>query len=431
MVRINQLLTFLVIGLLLTGTSLARGKEKIKRLTPTGKGSTGLFNLYVADTLRQGEVSIGLNSIHFNREPGDLDFTLFPVSITVGLHDRVESFIFWEAHRRVNADAIKVNKVAPGGAIVPARLRNPVGTVAYFNDAPFMDVGFGSAPGELWTGVKFNLLSERRGDPFGVALQPIIKFPLSEDRTRLLRGLTNGAIEAGYDIILSKDLGGGTLTGNYGHLFAEDSKGIDLQNRLNYGLGYEKPIGTGKVQVILELVGSLFFGERTGIANPKSPLDFYSGLRFSPSRWISISAAYNANFRYIDQKLPIYGIQSTDRSGWFAQVVFHRKTNQPPTVECVPTSAVVRQGDSVTIRALIADPDDDLLSMTWRASAGAISQRDSLVVFDSTGVKPGRYSVRAEISDGEHIATCSTYITVVTVEKRKMPPGASSVSVIR
>ena len=123
----------------------------------------------------------------------------------MGLHDRVEFFVSWEAHRKVNADAIRVDKIAPGAPIVPARLDNNLGTVGFFNDAPFLDVGSGKGSGELWIGTKFNLLSELQGAPLGLAIQPVIKVPLSDSRSRLLQGLTNGALEAGFDLILDSE----------------------------------------------------------------------------------------------------------------------------------------------------------------------------------------------------------------------------------
>ena len=416
MVWLRQLLIFSALAFLIITTASARNKEKIKQLTPSAKGSTGLFNLFVADSLRQGEFSLGLNLTHFNREPGDLDFTLFPVSLTVGLHDRIEFFVSWEAHRQVNADAIRVDKIAAGDPILPARLNNTVGTVAFFNDAPFLDVGSGEGSGELWIGSKVNLLSELQGDPLGLAIQPVIKFPLSDSRSRLLQGLTNGAIESGFDLILSKELPrGGTFTANYGHLFVGSSQDVNLQNRINYGVGSAMPIGTGQILTIVELVGSLFVGEGGAGANPKSPLDLYLGLQVSSSKWMSLSAAYNINLHTIDPDLPNFSIQSTDRSGWFFQVAFHRKINRAPTIRCDPEHAVVGEGDSATVRGQITDSDDSFLSLTWRASSGHISPQGTTVVFASTGLQAGKYTVTAEVGDGERTASCSTEITV---EKR-------------
>ena len=414
----DRLLMLSMVGILCFLPCLARNKERVKHLGSTGKGSSGLFNLYVPDTLRRGEASLGFSGIHLNREPGALEFTLFPLSLAVGLDDRVEIFTSWEANRRVNARAIKTFKLGSDSPVSPAVLQNSTATAAYFNDAPFLDVGFGSGAGELWTGLKFNVLSESRGSPFGLAWQPVVKLPLSQSRSRLLRGLTNGSIEAGYDFLFSKEVGEGLLVANYGYLFTESSQGIDLQHRLNYGIGYERPLGSPHVRVLLELLGSRFFGGRSGLANPKSPLDFYSGLRFSPAHWISISAAYGANFNQIDPSLPIYQIPSASRNGFFLQVAFHRKVNRPPSVQCNPLDILVREGETVVIRVAIADPDDDLLSLTWTASAGAISRRNTAVVFDSSGLEEGRYVVTAEVGDGRQTSSCSSIIRVEKEERR-------------
>lgn len=240
MLRPRHLAAPLVLIFLLTAVGLAQDKEKIKYLTPTWKGSTGLFNLFVADTLRQGEWSIAADSLKFNREPGDLDFEIFPLSITLGLTDRIEMFASFEAYKRVHADDIQVNKILTRNSpLVPARLRQTVpgqpGILAWYNDTPFMDVGFGDGTGDLWAGLKINVMSERRGSPFGLALQPIARFHLTDDREHLSRGLTSGATDGGFDGIVSKNLKGrATLTANAGLLFAGDLLGVDRQNRFNW-----------------------------------------------------------------------------------------------------------------------------------------------------------------------------------------------------
>ena len=160
MLRPKKSLWILLVLSLLVGTLVAQDRGKIKLLIPTHRGSTGLFNLPVADTFRQGEVALGVAAHKFNRDPGDIDYTIFPVSFTIGLTDRIELFGSMEAYKRVNADDIVVNKVLPRGALVPAVLNNnlPGGVVGFYNESPYMDVGFGDGTGDLWAGMKFNLL---------------------------------------------------------------------------------------------------------------------------------------------------------------------------------------------------------------------------------------------------------------------------------
>lgn len=378
-----------------------------------------MIRVFLPDTLRAGEFSVGLHSSKFHREPGDLDIGLFPLSLTLGLHERLEIFFSWEAYKRVNADAILVNKVGPDGPIVPARLPTPARTLTFYDDTPFMDVGFGDGTGDLWAGLKVNLLSERRGSPLGFAIQPIARFSTKNNREHLLRGLTSGATDAGFDLILSRNLrGGNTVGGHAGFLFSGDSMGIDRQSRFNYGLGVTLPMTRRSARLTTEIVGSTFYGSRTGQANPTSPLDLHGGLRFFPTPWLTIGGAYTFNVRTLEPER--YGVPATDRHGWSLQVVFQRKINEPPTADCRAERKTVTEGDFVLIHPTVRDPDDDILSVTWKSSAGRMIQQGSSVIFDSTGLNSGKYIIRAEFTDGDHTVTCSVEVTVT---KRTMPVG--------
>jgi outer membrane protein OmpA-like peptidoglycan-associated protein len=418
MLRPKYLVMPIVLVLLFTAPGFGQDKEKIKYLTPTWKGSTGLFNLYLADTLRQGEYTLGVNSLKFNREPGDLDFELFPASVTLGVHDRVELFASYEVYKRVNADQIMVNKVVGRTAPVPAaRLKN--GRTAWYNDAPLMDVGFGDGSGDLWTGMKVNILSERRGSKIGLALQPIARFHLTNKREHVARGLTSGATDYGIDAIVSKNLvGGGYFTANAGVMLAQDALNIDRQNRFNYGLGFDVPIGSLKHHFIAELVGTKFYcSDNPPTGNPKSPLDLYAGVRLHPSKSVAVSGAYNLNLATINESE--WGVNATGRHGWLAQVAFQRKINRPPTIECATDKATLIEGESTSLHATVMDEDDDSLAVAWKASGGKLTGQDGSATFDSTGLTPGKYTITAEVNDGETTATCSADINV---EKHKMPP---------
>ncbi|RPI25817.1 MAG: hypothetical protein EHM61_13385 [Acidobacteria bacterium] len=426
MLRPRHFAAPIVFLFLITTLGLAQDKEKIKYLTPTHKGSTGLFNLFTADTLRQGEWSIGLNSLRFHREPGDISFTLFPASFTLGVHDRVEIFTSFEAYKQVHAEQLMVNKIQPNGPMVPARLAS--GIQAWYNDAPFMDVGYGDSFGDLWAGLKINIMSERRGSPFALAIQPIARFHLTDDRAKLARGLTAGATDWGADAILSKNIrGGGTITANAGVLLAQDRLNVDRQHRFNYGLGFSAPLGTLKANLVGELVGSTFYcTDNPPIGNPVSPVDLYAGLRLFPAKWLAVSGAYSLNLRTIDEAR--YNIDATGRHGWFAQLAFQRKINRPPTVECAVDRATITgsagtvAADTATVRVTVTDEDDDTLTVNWRTTGGKLTQQENAAVFDPTGLAPGKYTVTAEVSDGETTATCTSDITV---EKRKLAPTIS------
>ena len=423
MLRPKHCLLILLVITLLAGLAVAQDKEKIKLLMPTNHGSTGLFNLAVGETFRQGEFALSIAAHKFNRDPGQIDYTIFPVTFTVGLTDRIELFGSMEAYKRVNADDILVNKILPGGKLVPARLNNnlPGGVVGFYNESPFMDVGFGDGSGDLWAGMKFNLVSERRGGAVGLAIQPIVKFHVTNDRQHLLRGLTSGATDGGFDVILSKNIsGGGTFTMNGGLMLAGDRAGIDRQNSFRWGGGFETPLGTPKVRLIAELLGERFYGtsETSQYVNSDSPIDVYAGLRVHPSKWMSLTGAGN----YHLTGTGVSGVVDANCTGFYVQAALKRTINEPPTAECSSSSTTVTEGDKATISARISDPDDDHLSVSWKTSGGTLSQGDDSATLDTTGLAPGRYSVMVEASDGDNVASCSSDITV---EKRKMPPTIS------
>lgn len=407
-------------------------KEKIKFLTPTNRGSTGLFHVFLADTLRQGEFSLGIDAERFNRDPGDLNFTVFPLSLTFGFHDRIEGFVSFEAFKNVEANSIQVFKVLPGAELQPARLAD--GQIGFFNDSPFIDVSDGNGHGDLWAGVKFNLLSERRGEPFGLALQPVFRFSIDDDRNRLLKGLTSGATDGGFDVIATKDIGRATIAGNVGVLFAEDLRLVDRQSSVPWGIGLDFPLKERTLHFIGELTGNAFFGSRdtSKFTNDQSPVDAYFGVRGFIGKWVSISGAYNVHFNRLDEDSFNGLVDSADRHGFFAQLVIQRKVNRPPTVECSADQEQVIEGDRVAIRAVASDSDDDSLAITWRTSGGSLSQSNAGASLNTSGLDPGKYTVSAEVFDGENRAECSVD---VTVSKRKLPPVVrcepSSVSVTR
>ena len=442
MLRPKHTIIFLMLLLLLVAMPMAQDKEKIKNLAPSANGSGGFFTTYVADTIRPGEFSFSVAAHSFNRDPNVLNYTVFPVSFSIGLHERIEFFVSGEAYKRVDADDIYEHKIYPTSGLllpnsvlpgIPASTYSQLqrgftgyfpavasnGQIAFYNDAPFMDVGFGEGTGDLTFGVKVNLMSERRGAPLSIAIQPMLKMPTTSDKQNVLRGLTSGASDYGADLILTKNLGGGaTLTGNFGGRFADTYKGIERQDYLNYGVGVDVPVSDTGVHVIGELVGTHFMGDpQYAYMNLVAPMDAYAGLRYKAADWVTLSGAVNVHLRNAEDENASFN--GSERLGYFAQLAFHRKINEVPVVDCSAAQTTVTEGDTVRITAKASDPDDETLTYTWKTSGGSISGDDAEVTLDTSGLAAGNYEVVVHVSDGDNVASCSTDITV---EKRKMPP---------
>lgn len=412
----NVLIALVVLGLS-AGFSAAQStaassggddKAKIKWLQPTLQGTTGLFEVYSGETLRKGEFSIQGGVSNYDRSPGNLDITVAPFSFTLGLADRVEWAIGWYPYKKVRA-------------IGPLR--------GYYNETPFLlnpgnRVVEGDGISDFFTSVKFNLMSQTRNQPFGMAVRFNLKLPTSaEGTTRRLRqeqkGLTTGVPDGGVDVIFSKWAGPATVMLNAGvQGIGEHTSVRELQSEIRYGAGLA--IGNHPVQGIFELTGKTFFGSKgpnNFNTNPRSPVDLVFGMRFLPAKWISIGAGYRLNARTwsADNREP-------SRSGFVGNVAINRKINRPPTAECTIDMATIQQRGRATVRVMANDPDDSNLTITWRTSGGRISESGDSATFetgDLSQTAPGRYSITAEVSDGENVATCSVD---VVVEKLKIAP---------
>jgi hypothetical protein len=67
-------------------------------------GPTGLFTIYDGDTLRKGEFTFSVAYSNYDRDPGNVDFTVIPLSFNVGLSDHVELFFSTEGYRGVKVN---------------------------------------------------------------------------------------------------------------------------------------------------------------------------------------------------------------------------------------------------------------------------------------------------------------------------------------
>ncbi|MDT7806945.1 MAG: hypothetical protein QOJ70_758, partial [Acidobacteriota bacterium] len=67
-------------------------------------GPTGLFTIYDGDTLRKGEFTFSIAYSNYDRDPGNVDFTVVPLSVNVGINDHLELFFSTEGYRGVKVN---------------------------------------------------------------------------------------------------------------------------------------------------------------------------------------------------------------------------------------------------------------------------------------------------------------------------------------
>src|SRR5206468_2595341 len=144
---------------------------------PVG-GPTGLFTIYDGDTLRKGEFTFSIAYSNYDRDPGNVDITVIPLSVNVGINDHLELFFSSEGYR-----GVKVNnpKNLSGFYLPNSQLR-------------FGATLLGSGPAIILAPVRVSGPTVGNGAVFRPAFnQPFVQFPFVGGRGPNL-GLTGNAI---------------------------------------------------------------------------------------------------------------------------------------------------------------------------------------------------------------------------------------------
>ncbi|HEX7358940.1 MAG TPA: hypothetical protein VF283_00475, partial [Bryobacteraceae bacterium] len=161
------------------------------------------------------------------------------------------------------------SELMPGSSLVP-QLRSPpspegvlTGAAGYYNLLPFAGlVPSGSAAGLLSFGLKYNILSEARGNRFGLAIRPYFDVPIHKAIHFLLTHPVGTAdLQFGFDGIVSKRIGNtAELYWNAGYRHIDQPAHISI-----YRLAEEAPVGFGLVaprtsrfQLVMESTAEIF-----------------------------------------------------------------------------------------------------------------------------------------------------------------------------
>jgi hypothetical protein len=102
-------LATLILMSAVTAQTLRPGNDPRNQAPTVGTGGqpggpTGLFTIYDGDTLRKGEFTFSIAYSNYDRDPGNVDFTVIPLSFNVGINDHLELFFSTEGWRGVKVN---------------------------------------------------------------------------------------------------------------------------------------------------------------------------------------------------------------------------------------------------------------------------------------------------------------------------------------
>ena len=204
-------------------------------------GGTGLIQSVTPDTLEPGNFAVGALEMNNDRNPGDIDIMKFGFQFAIGVTRRIEVFVDYVPALRTNAVNLDplAYPVPPLDLIIDTYPTAANRTEPYFlfaqevpyktYDVPTVRVippswgAFSQASGDLTVGGKVNLLSERRGDPLGLAVHGSVAIPTENPEGNTanwakLAGIPGG-VDASVQLAVEKLLKKTQIVGNVGYTF--------------------------------------------------------------------------------------------------------------------------------------------------------------------------------------------------------------------
>lgn len=366
--------------------------------TPGYDGSTGLFHLPTAYTLPQGRVSFSLFRDNLDRDPKDVDISVHGVTLAFGVTNRLELAASFGLQNRINADLL--------------------GQGGYVNDYPFVSTAWEKGRGDLKIGAKYKLLDDYAGDGVGLAVRGYVKLPTADE----YKGLGTGKRSTGVDLIMSKSLGrAADIHAAIGYQWNGDPdtpRTVDIGDAMKWGVGINLP-ACSRFQVQAEVTGTKY---RNASFEQTNPIDLVVGPVVWVGKGLFIRPAVSKNLKYDD-----HGVNQGARSsmGMQISVGYHPGSacceiavppppppppptpapappvNRDPTATCEVGKPSVPAGESVTLRVVASDPDNDSLTYAWSTDLGKLVGAGSTATLDTAGLTgPSTVSAMVRVSDG-------------------------------
>jgi hypothetical protein len=405
--------------------------QDVRRATTTTQGDTGLWFVPTAEVLPARRGSFSAYRVNFDFDQGFTDVSNWPVTVGVGLADRVELFGSFTLVRRIDRDIRPLfdsTQSAVGGVV---------------NEYPFVNDGWsGNKLGDLWVGAKFNLASQYRQAPAAMALRAQLKIPTASRDN----GVGSGKLDAAIDAIVSGEINQRVeLSAFGGFIVRGDPDEFDLLNGFRWGVGAGLPTRQN-LRLTAELHGEIYSGDAVtlegavpaqfGAAPPvnseqRGPVNASVGLTWMGANGLFAGAGINWNARMKSRSDFGYTDVTGDSLGFQVRLGYHpgvrvyvppapapepppAPANRPPTVRARCEPCTVEIGKASTLSADATDPDGDPLTYRWSVPAGTLTSPTDRQTPWTAPMQEGPVVATVTVTDS-HGATATDAVTLQVI----------------
>jgi peptidoglycan-associated lipoprotein len=414
---------------------------------PTNFGDTGFWFVPTAETLPQRNVSASVYRANFDRRQGISDVSELGVTGAFGITDRLELFGSWRLVR-IDRDIRPV--------FVPSDPE--FGGVS--QEFPYVRRGWSKTlGGPAVVGVKWNLISQSRGDALSLAPRFAVKFPSGSTWA------STNDIEGHIDLAASREFGQSIeASGMAGAILRGDSEQFSVSDGVKWGLGASFP-SRSRLRALVEWHGEFVIDRNVELLEPpfvaedgsiaplfspiSDPTEFKVGGVFQASSGWFVHSGFNYSFGNGDRV--VLGREFNHNAwGWDIRLGWHPGTktympppppapevreiirevpapsqpppppppaNRPPSISGIEANPpVVEPGQNTNLAATATDPEGQPLTYRWSAPGGVFSNPNALSTIWTAPNVEGNVPLTLTVTDPGGLSSTST-ITVPVVRR--------------